>query len=85
MSSLPSRTVSVFASVLAGAAFLAGCVLVVLGSLGSTTTTNALGGRHTTLMNAPLFVLGFVVIAVACLVLVLIWGRPVARWATNRR
>lgn len=81
MSPLLSRTVSV----LAGAAFLAGCVLVVLGSLGSTTTTNALGGRHTTLVNAPLFVLGFVVIAVAFIALVLIWGRLVARWATSRR
>ncbi len=79
MAPLLSRTVS---SALAGVAFVAG---VVLGSLGSTTTTNALGGRHTTLVNAPLFVLGFVVIAVACLALVLIWGRLVARWATSRR
>jgi len=74
----------VLASVFAGAAFVAGCVLVVLGRLGST-TTNALGGRHTTLVNAALFVLGFAVIAVACIALVLIWGRPVARWATSRR
>jgi len=79
MAPLLSRTVS---SALAGVAFVAG---VVLGSLGSTTTTNALGGRHTTLVNAPLFVLGFVVIAVACLAGDLSGGRGGAGCATRRR
>jgi len=72
-------------SMLAGAAFLAGCVLVVLGSLGSTTTTNALGGRHTTLGNGPLFVLGLVVIVVAVGALVITWSRLFARRAASRR
>ena len=81
MPTVVNRTVAV----LACAAFLGGVVLVVLGSLGSTTTTNALGGRHTTLANGPLFVLGFVVIVVACSAMALIWGKRVTRWATNRR
>ena len=71
-------------SMLACAAFIGGCVLVVLGSIGSTTTTNALGGRHTTLGNAPLFVLGLVVVIVAVSTLVIIWGRVLVRRADTR-